>query len=169
MELDLPSKLRKALEREASDANRTLHAHIIRKLENITPPAEFIKPKVVTDGFPVLIGFLDRVPSVSIISSEICADFTWWVKLKINIEHAIAWKVVQELGFVLNYISIEEKLPTLFMPVSPPPYMNGGPEDFLSWVIEAKYNYIDPAWIASELEARLPSPVEDLTKWEGDS
>jgi hypothetical protein len=51
------------------------------------------------------------------------------VKFAIDIEHPLAWSVVQELGHVLNYVSLEERLPTVFMPVSPPPYMNGGPDE----------------------------------------
>ena len=42
MELTLPGKLHKALEREAQDAKRTLHAHLVRKLENVTPPIDTI-------------------------------------------------------------------------------------------------------------------------------
>jgi len=38
---------------------------------------------------------------------------------------------------VLNYLSLDERLSTVFMPVSPPPYLNGGVE-FLSWVIECR-------------------------------
>jgi hypothetical protein len=58
------------------------------------------------------------------------------VKLTIDIGHPLAWHVVQELGHVLNYLSTTERLPTTFKPVSPPPYLNGGPRAFLSWVIE---------------------------------
>jgi hypothetical protein len=38
--------------------------------------------------------------------------------------------VVQELGHVLNYVSVTEPLPTVFKPVSPPPYMNGDRRSF---------------------------------------
>ena len=165
MELELPSKLRKALEREAADASRTLHAHILRKLEGCTPPAEHIKADVVAKGLPKLVEFLNRVPAVRVISSDATPDAFWWVKLKIDISNSLAWQVVQELGFVLNYISLQEKLPTAFMPVSPPPYLNGGPEEFLAWVIESKFNYIDPAWITNELEGRLPNPVDEIAQW----
>lgn len=168
MDLELPSKLRKALEREASDAGRSLHAHIIKKLESITPPVEAVKREVVAVGLPKLIAFLSRVPGVRVISSDSTPDAFWWVKLNLDLENSLAWQVVQELGFVLNYISLQEKLPTVFKPVSPPPYMNGGPKEFLSWVIESTYNYIDPAWIAETLEGRLPRPVEDLTQWNSD-
>jgi hypothetical protein len=165
MELELPSKLRKALGREASDANRTLHAHIVRKLEASTPPCEYIKPAVVSKGLPKLVEFLNRVPAVRVISSDSTPDAFWWIKLDIDISNALAWQVVQELGFVLNYISMQEKLPTVFMPVSPPPYLNGGPDEFLAWAIESKFSYIDPEWIKSVLESRLPSPVEETAQW----
>jgi hypothetical protein len=51
------------------------------------------------------------------------------------------------------------------MPVSPPPYLNGGPKEFLSWVIESTANNVDPSSIAEALEERLPSPIDDPTKW----
>ena len=165
MELEVPSKLRKALEREASDARRTLHAHILRKLEASTPPVEYINPAVVSKGLPILVEFLNRVPAVRVMASDSTPDAFWWVKLEIDISSPLAWQVVQELGFVLNYISLQEKLPTVFMPVSPPPYLNGGPEESLAWLIESKFNYIDPEWIKSELEGRLPSPVEEAAQW----
>src|SRR5688500_17345460 len=60
----------------------------------------------------------------------------WWVKFSLDISHRLTWNVVQELGHVLNYLSLNERLPTVFKPVSPPPYLNGGPAEFLSWVIE---------------------------------
>jgi hypothetical protein len=78
----------------------------------------------------------------------------------------LAWQVVQELGYVLNYMSLDERLPTLFMPVSPPPYMNGGPNEFLSWVIESKGKEFDPTTCVEWLEGRLPRPVDDLKEWE---
>ena len=70
---------------------------------------------------------------------------------------------------MLNDASVSEKLPTVFKPVSPPSYLNGGPREFLAWVIESSYNYIDPAWIAEELQGRMPKPVDDLSRWPDDS
>jgi len=92
--------------------------------------------------FQKLLDYLIRVPSVQsddTLSRGIgCGEENgiWWIKFGIDIEHPLAWHVVQELGHVLNYLSIEEPLPTIFKPVSPPPYLNGGPKEFLSWVIE---------------------------------
>ncbi len=51
------------------------------------------------------------------------------------------------------------------MPVSPPPYMNGGPDEFLSWVIEAKDPDFRPGTCADWLEGRLPQPVDDEAAW----
>ncbi|MEM1355687.1 MAG: hypothetical protein AAGH88_12480 [Planctomycetota bacterium] len=71
---------------------------------------------------------------------------------------------MQELGYVLNYVSIEERLPTVLMPVSPAPYLNGG-EEFLSWVIESTEPSFSPDLCAEWLEGRLPRPVNDLSQW----
>jgi hypothetical protein len=92
-------------------------------------------------------------------------DGRWWMKFTIDTQHELAWRVVQELGYVLNYLSLDERLPTVFMPVSPPPYLNGGPRDFLSWVIESKDKDFQPAACAEWLESRLPRPVNDLEQW----
>jgi len=69
---------------------------------------------------------------------------------------------------VLNYMSLNERLPTVFMPVSPPPYMNGGPAEFLSWVIECRDKGFSPKKIAQWLESRLPTPVNDRDQWRHD-
>lgn len=67
-----------------------------------------------------------------------------------------------------NYVSLDERLPAVFMPVSPPPYMNGGPKDFLSWVIECKDDAFTPENCAEWLEGRLPRPVNDPASWNTD-
>jgi hypothetical protein len=86
-----------------------------------------------------LVAFLRSVPGITgTIGQGRYGDGLWWVKFGIDIDHPLAWNVVQELGYVLNYISVNERLPTAFMPVSPAPYLNGGPRQFLSWIIESK-------------------------------
>jgi len=114
-----------------------------------------------------LANFLRRIASVFVLAgrTDESPDRRWWVKLVIDIRHPLAWGVVQELAHVLNYQSVEERLPTVFMPVSPPPYLNGGPEEFLSWVIESKAPAVDAGWIAATLEGRLARPVEDASRW----
>ena len=62
---------------------------------------------------------------------------------------------------------MEERLPTVFKPVSPPPSMNGGPDEFLSWVIEAPDD-MAPGTVAEWLEGRLPKPVDDEAAWLGE-
>jgi hypothetical protein len=89
----------------------------------------------------------------------------WWVKFSIDINNEYAWQTVQELGFVLNYLSVDERLPTVFKPVSPPPYMNGSPEEFLSWVIESTDSKFEPDRRKKWLEGRLPNPVDDISQW----
>jgi hypothetical protein len=116
--------------------------------------------------FRSLTGFLSRVPAIDgNVGSGLLEGGKWWVKFAINIDHPLAWRVVQELGHVLNYVSLNERLPTVFMPVSPPPYMNGGPKDFLSWVIESRDEDFSPDDCAQWLEGRLPRPVDDEKEW----
>lgn len=166
MELNLPGKLLRALEKEASDARITVHPHIVKKLERITPPLAFIDPAKLKEEMPKLVAYLGRVPSVRVISHEVTSDAYWWAKFEVDIHHPLAWMVVQALAFVFNEISISEKLPTVFKPTSPPPYLNGGPDESLFWVVESTYNYISPLWIAEILEERLPRPVDDTSCWQ---
>ncbi len=122
---------------------------------------------VVAPDFTPLLHFLERVPAIKLpIASGTFGDGLWWVKFPIDIEHLLAWQVVQELAHVMNYLSTQEPLPTIFKPVSPPAYMNGGPKDFLSWVIESTAREFQPSQCAEWLIGRMPSPVEDRTAWE---
>jgi hypothetical protein len=125
-------------------------------------------------GFHKLLTFLARVPAVETndtpwggFGSEM-SDTGWWVKFSLNIDHRLAWHVVQEIGHVLNELSVSERLPTVFKPVSPPPYLNGGPRDYLAWVIECHDSNMRPGTIAEWLEGRLPKPVEDASAWPED-
>lgn len=58
------------------------------------------------------------------IGSEIDGKGDWWVKFSLDTRHPLAWRVVQELGHVLNYLSLDDRLPTVFFSVSSPPYLN---------------------------------------------
>ncbi len=112
-----------------------------------------------------LVAYLSRIPATSISSVSPAGDARWSIGLEIDITHRLAWHVVQELACVLNGLSMTETLPTIFFPVSPPPYMNGGPEEYLSWVIRAQSGDADPDVVAQYLEGRLPRPVDDLSRW----
>jgi hypothetical protein len=116
--------------------------------------------------FNELKEYLSKVPAIDRrLGCGFSDDGRWWVKFTIDIQHPLAWHVVQELGHVLNYLSLNERLPTAFMPVSPPPYLNGGPREFLSWVIECNDKDFKPGQCAKWLEGRLPRPVDDLEQW----
>lgn len=119
-------------------------------------------------AFDKLLAYLKRVPAMSdtAIGTGKFDNGNWWVKFSLDIHHPLSWHVVQEFGCVLNYLSVNERLPTVFMPVSPAPYLNGGPEDYLSWVIESKDPAFGPSMVADWLEGRLPNPVDDPTQWE---
>ncbi|MEB3754264.1 hypothetical protein [Acinetobacter sp. MD2(2019)] len=119
-------------------------------------------------SFERLSAFFSNVPSVQsqgIVAHGSDSKHAWWFKFHINTEHALAWQTVQELGHVLNYLSTNERLPTQFFPVSPPPYMNGGPQEFLAWVIQCNHADFSPDVVCDWLEARLPNPVSDEAQW----
>ena len=166
--VELTDKLAKRLADEAKLLNISEQVRVVKLLEQYVAPRELLNPRIVERGLPKLVDFLNRIPSVRVISSSKPSEPQWWVKLDIDIEAEVAWQVVQELGFVLNYISLRERLATVFMPVSPPPYLNGGPKEYLSWAIEAAVPFVDPATIAEQLEASLPNPVDDISQWFGD-
>ncbi|GAB3860751.1 hypothetical protein GCM10028822_39160 [Hymenobacter terrigena] len=115
--------------------------------------------------FESLKSFLLQVPAIEGTIGTGIDEGLWWVKFKIDIRHPLAWHVVQEIGHVVNYVSIDERLPTAFYPVSPPPYMNGGPDEFLSWLIENKDPDFTPDLMKTWLEGRLPQPVNDEAQW----
>src|SRR5688572_68211 len=84
------------------------------------------------EPFEPLLAFLERLPGMDLpagrksIGTGVTDEGRWWVKFSLDTTHPLAWRVVQELGHVLNYLSLDERLPTVFKPVSPPPYLNGG-------------------------------------------
>lgn len=120
-------------------------------------------------AFRTIEQFLAKVPAVvPPFGRGFYEDGGWWIKFVIDIDHALAWHVVQEFGHVLNYLSVNERLPTVFKPVSPPPYLNGGPRDFLSWVIECPDSAFRPGTAAQWLEGRLPDPVDEVAQWTSD-
>ena len=121
-------------------------------------------------AFKTLIEYLEKVPAIqSPIGKGADQDGFWWIKFSIDINNQLAWQVVQEIAHVVNYLSVNERLPTVFYPVSPPPYLNGGPDEFLSWVIETKDKTFKPGTLMKWLEGRLPRPVEDLSQWQDEN
>ncbi len=124
----------------------------------------------MTHNFDALFEFLERLPAIDLpagrksIGHGVFDNGNWWVKFSLDTGHQLAWRHVQELGYVLNYLSLNERLPSVFMPVSPPPYMNGGIE-FLSWVIESTDPSFSPDKCVEWLQGRLPQPVDDPSQW----
>lgn len=127
----------------------------------------------MTLDFEKLLAVIEKLPAIFLpagrksIGFGSSVDGNWWVKFSLDTKHPLAWRHVQEIGHVLNYLSVDERLPTVFMPVSPPPDINGGVE-FLSWVVESTDPAFTPALCAEWLEGRLPRPVDDLEQWEID-
>lgn len=120
--------------------------------------------------FEKIKNYLIKVPGIyDSMGVGFFEDSGWWVKFIIDIDHKLAWNIVQEMGYVLNELSLLERLPTIFKPVSPPPYLNGGPKEFLSWVIECRDNEFTPDNCMEWLEGRLPNPVDDIAEWQANN
>lgn len=117
------------------------------------------------NALQALISFLKRVPAISHIAGDQWPNGGWWVKFTIDIDHSLAWSVVQQLSYVLNNVSLTERVPTVFKPTSPPPYLNGGPREYLSWVIECDTKDFSPEVAVKWLDSRLPCPVDDESMW----
>ena len=64
--------------------------------------------------FDPLTSYLRRVPAVGEAIGTGDEEERWWCKFSLDIGHPLAWRVVQELGHVLNYLSLEERPPTVF-------------------------------------------------------
>jgi plasmid stability protein len=163
--VDLPDALAARLHDEARLLGKSPENYAVEILQSAVAPAENHQAGALASGLEKLRSVLTRIPAVRVLSSSDGTQPYWYVKLAIDIRSKIAWHIIQELGFVLNYLSLEERLPTVFMPVSPPPYLNGGPEDFLAWVIEAKLPFVDAGVVAEILEGRLPRPIDDEQQW----
>jgi len=164
-EIDVPDELLARLDEECRQVHMTRDKRVIEALECNIAPAQNLKPGWIGTRLEALEDFLRRIPGITWAARSGSDQPRWWIKFTIDLESEFAWHVVQELGFVLNYISLEKRLPTVFKPVSPPPYLNGGPKQFLSWVIEAEIPFLDPEHIHKTLEGRLPRPVDDLAQW----
>ena len=88
----------------------------------------------IAHDFEKLLAFIEKLPAINLpaglksIGRGLFENGNWWVKFSLDTTHRLVWRHVQELGYVLNYVSVEQRLPTIFMPVSPPPYLNGGVE-----------------------------------------
>lgn len=127
------------------------------------PDIDFAPIVALLESLPAL----DRPDGSTAVGKGALPDGGWWVKFSLNVEHTSAWRHVQELGHILNYLSVEERLPTQFFPVSPPPYLNGGVE-FLSWIIVCQDPQFTPEDCARALSGRLPDPLDDLRAWQLD-
>lgn len=110
--------------------------------------------------FTDLLEYLSRIPAISPINSSIGpasnAERGWLIKFRIDIAHPEAWATVMDLGYVVNWISVANPLPTRFIPVSAPPDMNGDdPATLLWWIIECWTPEFTPSDIAKAMRTNL--------------
>lgn len=165
LSLKLSAELDRRIREEASRLDMSREQRVLELLEYGIAPARNLEPGFIPEALEELKQFLTRIPGIEVISLSDPNEARWWVKLRIDIDSTAAWHVVQGLGYVLNELSLTDRLPTTFKPVSPPPYLNGGPDEFLCWVIEANIPFFDPRVAISYLRERLPDPIADEEAW----
>jgi hypothetical protein len=165
MKINIPDEIVARLTQETSGLNTTVEERIIDLLNrNLAPEKNFDK-NYIQEGLDDLKTLLTKIPCIEFVATSKVGEPFWWLKFNIDINSKIAWSVVQELGHILNYLSSNDKLPTTFYPVSPPPYLNGGPKEFLSWVIEPVIPYVDSNNIYAYLVGRFPEDYNKEESW----
>jgi hypothetical protein len=118
------------------------------------------------DTFAQLKHFVLSVPGVrDFIQKGYDENGQWWIQFAVNPEHPLSWRVVQEFAFVINYLSLGERLPAVFFPISSPPYLNGGPDEYLYWIIQSSGSTFSPDMCADWLTKRFPNPIDDEAQW----
>jgi hypothetical protein len=165
MSLQLPQELAARVIEEAARLHVTPQQRLTELLDGRVAPAVNFAPGVLELGLQRLRDVLARIPHVAILQTSLPIEPLFWVKFKIDLSTPLAWNIVQELSFVLNDVATEDRLPTLFKPVSPPPYLNGGPEEHLAWMVESRIELQDAGQIATMLENRLPKPIGSPEAW----
>ena len=165
MTINIPDDLATRLEQEAGGLNITIEERLTDILGKSLAPENNFDKDFIQAGLEKIETLLIKIPCIQSVATSDIGEPFWWLKFTIDINSKIAWIVVQELGHILNYLSVNDKLPTTFYPVSPPPYMNGGPEDFLSWVIEPVIPYVETNNIYAYIEGRLPEDYDKEDSW----
>lgn len=165
LSLSIPPELDRRIRDEASLLEVSREQRVLDLLEYGIAPAPNLEPGFVPERLAELKRFLDEIPCLEVLSVSEPDEKLWWIKMKIDVASPIAWHVVQGLGYVFNELSLTDRLPTVFKPVSPPPYLNGGPAEFLYWVVEATIPFFDPEAALSYLKGRLPDPVTGQAAW----
>jgi hypothetical protein len=165
MTITIPDNLAERLTQEANGYNKTVEERLVDILDKSLVPQKNFEKDYIQAGLENIKTLLLKIPCIQFVATSKKDVAFWWLKFGIDINSKIAWTVVQELGHILNYLSANEKLPTIFYPVSPPPYMNGGPEEFLSWIIEPVIPSVDTNSIYAYLDGRLPENYDQEESW----
>lgn len=120
------------------------------------------------DSFKKLEELITKIPAVkSPVAKGTYENGFWWLKFSIDLAHPLAWNVVQHFGHAINYLSISERLSTVFYPVSSPPGATNNPAEALAWIIETTSQDFSPNELAEWLDSRLPNPIDDTKEWSG--
>ena len=113
----------------------------------------------MADRFFKLTNLITDIPTIcNPIKTGTHENGFWWVKFSIDTSNPLAWNVIQVFAYVINYLSISERLSTVFYPVAQPPFSADSMQECLEWIIESTSQDFLPNELAEWLENRLPDP-----------
>ena len=114
----------------------------------------------MTERFHKLTNLITEIPAVcNPIKTGTYENGFWWVKFSVDINNPLAWNVVQVFAYAINYLSISERLSTVFYPIAQPPFNTENSKDCVEWIIESTSQDFLPNELSEWLEARLPDPA----------
>jgi hypothetical protein len=107
MTINIPDNLAARLLQEASELNTTVEERLAAILDKSLAPEKNFDKNYIHAGLGNIKTLLTKIPCVQFVStSDFGAPF-WWLNFGIDINSKIAWTVAQELGHILNYLSVK--------------------------------------------------------------
>jgi hypothetical protein len=158
---------------EYNKEQRCIHCGGSRKLieENKWECSLIDSPKVtgprkeIKHNFNKLNTLLLSIPCVKSVDCYDEMEDLWSCHIRMDLTHEIVWHLIQGIAFVINDTSITGKLPATFYPTSPPPYLNGGPYNYLHWIIRSESPEFIPDYCCEWFINRFPNNPEFNESW----
>ncbi|MEM8706317.1 MAG: hypothetical protein AAGE98_07665 [Actinomycetota bacterium] len=112
-------------------------------------------------AFTTLVDYVGRLPAVRgrvSTSADAISTTGWWVSFRLDVDDPLAWRSIQEVGHALNGV-VGDGVDVWFGPTSTGPWQ-GGPRDFLDWVICSPDGATRPGTVAKRLADAIPEPFD---------
>ena len=115
---------------------------------------------VSRQGLQRLITLLDQLPCLDNFDSGEAESQCWWISFELDTGSPIAWRVVRELGLLLNTRCSSKLFCIVFKPLP-----HEGDCANVRWEICSTAPGLDPAEVARWLRENLPQPMNEESAW----